>query len=233
MSSFLSPGILRLFVSMLKSPLSSPTSAGDRTIELVLHLVRNLLMPCPMSSRDRGAAIMAMESEMVLDLVSFVARNLGTKRMQPWNLLILEIVGGAVQGVDPGEVKDGRQRRSSLREARVRKSSSGASATLSSARGWTGVRGPAARHSRFGGTDSSVRAGAAATRRPLNPNAERSRRKNAHTAAFSSATPPTVRLATPALKALGRFAEDFLDRGGERGGRVWVCHCCEAWSACV
>jgi hypothetical protein len=75
----------------------------------------------------------------------------------------------------------------------------------------TGLSAPggAARHSRFGGAPSAGGRGA-----PLNANTEKSRRKNAQTAAFSGAGPARRRLDAESLEVLREFADDFLGKGG-------------------
>ena len=160
-------------------------------------------MPCPLLPTPSGDALKSLSSELALDLVSFVSRGVSGKRMQPWNLLVLEIVSSLVRGVPPSEAAEGKPKRENLSAVRSREREKFSHTGLS-------APGGAARHSRFGGAPSSAGAGAVLGA----GGAEKSRRKNAQTAAFAGPGPASRRLDAAALTVLRDFADDFLSKGG-------------------
>jgi len=112
---------LSVFVALLAEPLSrtgtSRTDADHLAIELVLHLVCNLLRAEPLLVHGRERALQAkhihhdfvalLERELVLDIVLVVASDLEARENAPYNLLLLELVHHLFRDNDPTAVARG------------------------------------------------------------------------------------------------------------------------------
>ncbi|GKZ00627.1 hypothetical protein MPSEU_001014800 [Mayamaea pseudoterrestris] len=157
-------GLLSIFVSLLAEPLSKAgtarTDADHLTIELVLHLFRNLLAAESLLGGDashrsqqlHNDLIVLLEQEMVLEILFVLAADLEARENQPYNLMVMELVHHMLKHHDPTAVaranaKDHRQGSATapkvqsgrLKEQLLREKQSIASNALT-------------RHSRFGGT---------------------------------------------------------------------------------
>ncbi|KAL7532028.1 hypothetical protein ACHAXR_004387, partial [Thalassiosira sp. AJA248-18] len=112
-------GLLNIFTTMLYESLSkigsSRTSADHLTIELVLHLIRNLLAISPINtfgspeksqyaSQLHRELLIVLEEEDVLDLLMVLAQEVERRENQGYNLLLLEIMSCLLRGQDPSDV---------------------------------------------------------------------------------------------------------------------------------
>eukprot|EP00536_Pseudo-nitzschia_multiseries_P016881 jgi/Psemu1/247811/estExt_Genewise1.C_12740002 len=111
-------GLLSVFVSLLAEPLSrsgaSRTDADHLTIELVLHLIRNLLSAQPILNTSpetsRQAAqlhqdmITLFERELVLEILLVVGQEMELRENAQYNLLMMEILHHVVKAQDPTAV---------------------------------------------------------------------------------------------------------------------------------
>mmetsp|Transcript_11717 Transcript_11717/g.13269 ORF Transcript_11717/g.13269 Transcript_11717/m.13269 type:complete len:1014 (-) Transcript_11717:36-3077(-) len=111
-------GLLSVFVSLLAEPLSrsgaSRTDTDHLTIELVLHLIRNLLSAQPLlntsSETSRQAAqlhqdmISLFERELVLEILLVVGQEMELRENAQYNLLMMEILHHIVKAQDPTAV---------------------------------------------------------------------------------------------------------------------------------
>lgn len=106
-------GLLSIFTSLLAEPLSKTGSSRDSTdhltVELVLHLIRNLLSIAPLStfgSVERAQAadqlhrelLILLEEEMVLEVLVCVGQEVERRENSGYNLLILEILSSLLRG---------------------------------------------------------------------------------------------------------------------------------------
>ena len=106
-------GLLSVFTSLLAEPLSKTGSSRDSndhlTVELVLHLIRNLLSISPLStfgSVERAQAadqlhrelLVLLEEEMVLEVLVCVGQEVERRENSGYNLLILEILSSLLRG---------------------------------------------------------------------------------------------------------------------------------------
>mmetsp|Transcript_17087 Transcript_17087/g.39446 ORF Transcript_17087/g.39446 Transcript_17087/m.39446 type:complete len:1009 (+) Transcript_17087:154-3180(+) len=112
------PGILSVFVSLLAEPLSksgaSRTDADHLTIELVLHLIRNLLSAHPLlntsSETSRQAAqlhqdmINLFNRELVLKILLVIGQEMELPENAQYNLLMMEILHHILKTQDPTAV---------------------------------------------------------------------------------------------------------------------------------
>lgn len=112
-------GLLSVFTSLLAEPLSkmgsSRTSADHLTIELVLHLIRNLLSITPLNTfgsteKAQYAAqlhrefLVLLEEEMVFDVFTCVGQEVERRENSGYNLLLMEILSCLLRGQDPTDV---------------------------------------------------------------------------------------------------------------------------------
>lgn len=112
-------GLLSVFTSLLAEPLSkmgsSRTSADHLTIELVLHLMRNLLSITPLNTfgsteKAQHAAqlhrefLVLLEEEMVFDVLTCVGQEVERRENSGYNLLLMEILSCLLRGQDPTDV---------------------------------------------------------------------------------------------------------------------------------
>lgn len=112
-------GLLSIFTSLLAEPLSkmgsSRTSADHLTIELVLHLMRNLLSITPLNTfgsteKAQHAAqlhrefLVLLEEEMVFDVLTCVGQEVERRENSGYNLLLMEILSCLLRGQDPTDV---------------------------------------------------------------------------------------------------------------------------------
>ncbi|KAL7554423.1 hypothetical protein ACHAWF_018401 [Thalassiosira exigua] len=112
-------GLLNVFATLLADPLSRTgarrTDADHVRVELVLHLVRNLLAVAPLGTfgsaeRARDAAalhrdlVVVLRHEMFLDVLVVLGQEVGRRENQGYNLLLMEILGYLLKGQDPSDV---------------------------------------------------------------------------------------------------------------------------------
>ncbi|CAJ1967883.1 unnamed protein product [Cylindrotheca closterium] len=157
-------GLLSIFVSLLAEPLSKTgsarTDADHLTIELVLHLFRNLLAAEPLlnSSQDsirrsrqlHHELVNLFEKELVTDILLVLGQELELRENSQYNLLMMELLHNLLKAQDPAAVALA-QTRLSLSENTRYRSSSALSTKLreekSSRFALVGTR-----HGHFGGT---------------------------------------------------------------------------------
>ncbi|GAX10196.1 timeless [Fistulifera solaris] len=108
-------GVLSIFVSLLAEPLAkqgtSRTENDHLTIELVLHLFRNLLQaePLVLASADQAQEseqlhhefINLIERELFLDIVHVLCADLEQRENAPYNLLLMELLHHLFRNQDP------------------------------------------------------------------------------------------------------------------------------------
>jgi timeless len=108
-------GLLSVFVSLLAEPLSktgtSRTNTDHLTIELVLHLFRNLLSAEPLFTTSTDVAQKSnqlhqeltalFESELVFDIIVVLAQEMESRENANYNLLIMEILNHLLKNQDP------------------------------------------------------------------------------------------------------------------------------------
>lgn len=112
-------GLLSIFTSLLAEPLSktgsSRTSADHLTIELVLHLIRNLLCISPLNTfgsieksqfanQLHRELLVVLQEEMVLDVLVCVGQEVERRENSGYNLLLMEILSCLLKGQDPSDV---------------------------------------------------------------------------------------------------------------------------------
>jgi hypothetical protein len=92
-------GLFSIFISLLAEPLSrtgnSRSDADHMTIELVLHLFRNLLMAEPLIGKDEqlhNELITLLEKELVLEILLVLAADIEQRENAPYNLLLMELI---------------------------------------------------------------------------------------------------------------------------------------------
>ncbi|KAL7468160.1 hypothetical protein ACHAXS_008379 [Conticribra weissflogii] len=113
------PGLFSIFTSLLATPLSktgsSRTTTDHHTIELVLHLFRNLLSISPLNnygSSEKAREAMAlhremivlMKEEMVLDVLMVIGQEVERRENEGYNLLLMEILHHLLRSQDPTDV---------------------------------------------------------------------------------------------------------------------------------
>jgi timeless len=106
-------GLMSIFTSLLAEPLSktgsSRTSADHLTIELVLHLIRNLLSISPINtfgspeksqyaSQLHRELLIVLQEEMVLDVLVCVGQEVERRENSGYNLLLMEILSCLLRG---------------------------------------------------------------------------------------------------------------------------------------
>ena len=103
-------GILSVFVSLLAEPLSrtgnARTDADHLTIELVLHLLRNLLAAEPLLASSRTESlhhelIALFDRELVLELLLVLAADIEQRENAQYNLLLMELLHHLLRNQDP------------------------------------------------------------------------------------------------------------------------------------
>ncbi|GMI46686.1 hypothetical protein TrCOL_g1634 [Triparma columacea] len=236
---FLKEGLLEVFVDLMQVPLSKTEQKRDdkdnSTIELVLHLIRNLLCAEPVVKNSTSLVnedirihhqlIAVFQKELVFDIMVFLGEGISHKKNERWNLLIMEILHFLVRNQDPSMTaksddmvigsssnmgNDENKRGGGLSAARKREK-----AKLSS------VTNKGARHSRFGGTlklkDTSKVLKASST----SNSACAARRKNKQTAAFTADARGyessylgtfLTKIAMESFKALNSFSRSFVEK---------------------
>jgi timeless len=108
-----SGGVLSIFVSLLAEPLSrtgnARTDTDHLTIEIVLHLFRNLLAADPLFLVTTGTApdqlhhefILVLERELVLDILYVLAAEIERRENAQYNLLLMELLQHLLRHHDP------------------------------------------------------------------------------------------------------------------------------------
>jgi len=113
-----SGGLLSIFVSLLAEPLgktgTARTDEDHLTIELVLHLFRNLLQAEPMlktgaESTDRATKlhdelVQLFDKELVLEILLVLGANMEQRENLPYNLLVMEMLQHLLRNQDPTAV---------------------------------------------------------------------------------------------------------------------------------
>ncbi|KAL3919469.1 MAG: hypothetical protein SGILL_003737 [Bacillariaceae sp.] len=167
-------GLLSIFVSLLAEPLSksgaSRTDADHLTIELVLHLIRNLLSAEPLlntsATTSQQAAqlhqemISLFERELVFDILLVVGQEMELRENSQYNLLMMEILHHILKHQDPMAVAKSKNKTneksktSSAMEMDNRSSFSSSSTLMSRLKDEKAQRRnlAAVRHGHFGGT---------------------------------------------------------------------------------
>lgn len=111
-------GLLSIFVSLLAEPLSKTGTARSETdhltIELVLHLFRNLLSAEPIlkgsSEASQRSALLhqeivsLFERELVLDIFLVLAQGMESRENAQYNLLMMELLHHLLRNQDPTAV---------------------------------------------------------------------------------------------------------------------------------
>ena len=111
-------GVLSIFVSLLAEPLSrtgtARTETDHLTIELVLHLFRNLLSAEPLLHASPESAHRAqqlhnelvhlLEQELVLEILLVIGADLEQRENAQYNLLIMELLHHLIRNQDPTAV---------------------------------------------------------------------------------------------------------------------------------
>jgi len=112
-------GLFSIFTNLLATPLSkigsSRTSEDHLQIELVLHLIRNLLSISPLntfgspekSQQDvqlHRELVVVLKEEEVLDVLMVLGQEVERRENQGYNLLLMEILGCLLRGQDPSDV---------------------------------------------------------------------------------------------------------------------------------
>mmetsp|Transcript_15769 Transcript_15769/g.23211 ORF Transcript_15769/g.23211 Transcript_15769/m.23211 type:complete len:995 (-) Transcript_15769:952-3936(-) len=159
-------GLLSVFVSLLAEPISKTGSSRNEmdhlTIELVLHLFRNLLAAEPLmkSSTDASQAsarihqemVCLFKSELVFDILLVVAQDMDSRENQNYNLIMMELLNLLLKNQDPTAVARSVKVKSTLsHQSQGDESGSLLRANLRKEK--QKIRGMAtSRHSNFGGT---------------------------------------------------------------------------------
>ena len=103
-------GLLSVFVSLLAEPLSrtgnARTDSDHLTIELVLHLLRNLLAAEPLLGSSRTESlhhelITLFDRELVLELLLVLAADIEQRENAQYNLLLMELLHHLLRNQDP------------------------------------------------------------------------------------------------------------------------------------
>lgn len=142
-------GLLSIFVSLLAEPLSKTgterTDEDHLTIELVLHLFRNLLAAEPLLKTSAEASdrskqlhdelLTLYDREYVLEILLVLGANMEQRENLPYNLLVMELLHHLLRQQDPTAVA-----RSSSQS--LSKNSHNASTNASTTRGVGGQENP-------------------------------------------------------------------------------------------
>jgi len=110
-----SKGLLSIFVSLLAEPLSRTgmmrSNEDHLTVELILHLFRNLLCAGEPLLKDADKAqsstklhqesITLFEKEMVLDILLVIGQEMESRENKQYNLLVMEILHHILKNQDP------------------------------------------------------------------------------------------------------------------------------------
>ena len=106
-------GILSIFTTLLHEPLSkigtARTTQDHLTIELILHLFRNLLAITPINTfgcteKAQSAVqlhrelLMVLQEEMVFDVLMCLGQDVERRENQNYNLLLMEIMSLILRG---------------------------------------------------------------------------------------------------------------------------------------
>lgn len=225
----------------MQAPLSKTEQRRDdkdnNTIELVLHLFRNLLCAEPVVKntaslvnediRIHQQLVAVFQKELVFDIMIFLGEGTAHKKNERWNLLIMEILYFLLRNQDPSMTAqsatmlvsgitrrgddENKKKGGALSAARKREK-----AKLSS------IATKGARHSRFGGTLRLKDSSKVLTSSSVSNSTSTARRKNKQTAAFAAdanvATSNKYHraLLTPialnAFKALNDFSHSFVEK---------------------
>ena len=109
-------GLLSIFVSLLAEPLSKTqrSDSDHLTIELVLHLFRNLLSAEPIlkscvetaqkSAQLHHELICLFEKELVLEIILVIAEDMESRENAQYNLLLMELINHLLRNQDPTAV---------------------------------------------------------------------------------------------------------------------------------
>lgn len=115
-TAFLREGLLGIFVQVMHKPLEKSEvrreEKDNNVIELVLHLLRNLLCITPVSASSalspgmsasviHQSMIEVFEKELVLDIMVFVGEAVEGKKWSKWNLIVMEVLHYLLKDQDP------------------------------------------------------------------------------------------------------------------------------------
>ena len=126
-------GILSIFVSLLAAPLSrtgnSRTDTDHLTIELILHLFRNILAAEPLvqsqaSHNLHHELISLLDRELVLEILLVLAADIELRENSQYNLLLMELLQYLLQHQDPKVVARSVQQEPERQTSRVTASGS-------------------------------------------------------------------------------------------------------------
>jgi timeless len=165
-------GVLSVFVSLLAEPLSrtgtARTDADHLTIELVLHLFRNLLSMDPILHTSAESTqhartlhhelIHLLERELVLEILLVLAADIEQRENAQYNLLLMELLHHLFRNQDPTSVARSSKRVTAPTTARSGASKGRLTEQLFQER-QTKAAVSTSRHSHFGGTLCVARAG--------------------------------------------------------------------------
>jgi timeless len=150
-------GLLSIFVSLLAEPLSKTgTERSDEdhlTIELVLHLFRNLLAAEPLlttsvEASDRSKQLhdelLALyDREYVLEILLVLGANMEQRENVPYNLLVMELLHHLLRQQDPTAVaRSASLSASSSSSSSLPKNNTGSGTNASTSRGVGGQENP-------------------------------------------------------------------------------------------
>ena len=166
-------GLLSIFVSLLAEPLSrtgnARTDTDHLTIELVLHLLRNLLAAEPLlSGKERAESlhhemIALLDRELVMELLLVLAADIEQRENAQYNLLLMELLHHLLRNQDPLTVAKSMQKPKAApsakensstgsRPAKKTKKVGGALSDQLRREKQTKIASATSRHSHFGGT---------------------------------------------------------------------------------
>jgi len=112
-------GLFSVFTTLLAEPLSKTgSSRGSQdhlAVELVLHLVRNLLCIAPLNTfgspaKSQAAAqlhrdlLIILKEENVLDVLVVLGQEIDRRENKGYNMLLMDILGHLLRGEDPSDV---------------------------------------------------------------------------------------------------------------------------------
>jgi len=159
-------GLLSIFVSLLAEPISKTGSSRNEmdhlTIELILHLFRNLLSAEPLmksstdasqtSARVHQELVCLFKSELVFDILLVVAQDMDSRENQNYNLIMMELLNLLLKNQDPTAVARSIKVKSTP-SSKFQENESGSLLRENLRKEKQKMRGMAtSRHSNFGGT---------------------------------------------------------------------------------
>jgi timeless len=156
-------GLFSIFVSLLAEPLSRTGNARSdidhMTIELVLHLFRNLLMAEPLIGKDEqlhNELITLLEKELVLEILLVLAADIEQRENAPYNLLLMELIYYLTRHQDPVKIaqsvtEKGKETTGTMKSGKPANQSKSLLGKLKREK-QSMLAAASSRHSQFGGT---------------------------------------------------------------------------------